>query len=188
MAQHTKKPPPVLRGIVAVALREAREGHRPKLRLTQQHLNDIPDEVFALTDLESLDLTGNNLRSIPERLWDLPKLRRVTLVGNPIEFLPNRPGLIIDLATYRRCRTQIDARNLNLFIGVDVSQEDADFWTTELKTITDLRELTVGRPTYTVGASYPKPSRAIQNILDALGNLDSLESLSLAGLQLGFVP
>ena len=81
---------------IADELRRVREARSPWLSLNGRGLNKIPEEVFALTDLDYIDLSGNELRSIPERLWDLPKLREVCLIGNPVEILPDRPGLTVD--------------------------------------------------------------------------------------------
>src|SRR5207237_449675 len=120
------------RSDIARALRRAREEGLSWLQLDGAELTEIPEKVFDLTDLKNIDLSGNRLKTIPERLWDLPRLEHVNLIVNPLESLPNRPGLTIDGLTYRRCRDQIDAKNIRLVIGVDTPQEDEDFWAAEL--------------------------------------------------------
>jgi len=173
---------------IADALRRIREERRSWLGLDGCALNEIPEEVFALTDLEYIDLSRNELRSIPERLWDLPKLRDVNLIGNPIESLPDRPGLVIDVPIYLRCGRQIDAKNIELLIGVDTSQEDAESLVAELRRVRSLRKLTIGKWGITIGDDHPEPGPAIRKILDSLANMDFLESLDLRDLRLGAVP
>jgi len=151
-------------------------------------LTEIPDQIFALTNLETLDLSDNGLKNIPDRLWKLPNLKSVNLIGNPIVSLPNRPGLTIDLQTYRLCYTQIDATNINLFVGAHISHEDADFWAVRPKVARGLRKLTVGTLNLRIELEHPKPSSAIWKILKTLSNCVALEELSLCGLYLENVP
>ncbi len=173
---------------IAEELRRFREERWPWLELNGRGLNEIPEEVFALTDLKDIDLSGNELRSIPERLWDLPNLRSVNLIGNPVEILPDRPGLFVDVPIYLRCGKQIDPKNIALVIGLDTSQEDADSLIAELRRTRSLRRLTIGEWNLRIGEDHPEPGPAIRKILDSLANWDFLESLSLRGLWLGAVP
>jgi internalin A len=188
MAEKKRKVGATKSRVFADELRRAREENKRLLRLAERGLNEIPEDLFGLKDLETLYLNGNQLRSIPEQLWDLPKLETVILIGNPIESLPNRPGLVIDLPIYRRCRDQIDAKNIYLVLDVNLSQEDADFWAAEVQTAKGIRGLTIGKWNLTIGAEHSKPTPAIQKTIDLLSKMDFLEDLSLRGLQLGTVP
>src|SRR5918992_1169051 len=97
----------------AEEIRRAREFQTAWLDLSDCDLTEIPEEVFELTGLETLDLAHNQLKSIPDRLWDnLPNLRHVTLIHNPIENLPNRSGLSIDVQTYLRCMKQFGSNGV----------------------------------------------------------------------------
>ncbi len=188
MARKKRTDAAATRSGLADELRRVRDTDSRWLRLANRDLTEIPEEVFGLTSLESLDLSKNELKTIPERLWDLPKLRTVNLTGNPIVSLPDRPGLVIDRQTYRLCFNQIDPKNITLFIGVDALHEDADFWAAEPNAIRRLRSLRVGKGIITIGENHAKPSPTIKRILNSLADLDSLGSLSLRGLQLGVVP
>lgn len=125
---------------------------------------------FALKQLEIVDLSGNDLTTVPERLWDLPNLKGVNLIGNPIESLPNRPGLTIDLPIYRRCRGEVEPKNIELVIGADTSEEDAAF--SELDQLQSLSIRGLG-----LGA-----------VPESIRNLPRLSSLSLNGLSLKALP
>src|SRR5215510_373711 len=117
--RRTRKAAAKLPPDIAEELRHAREARSPWLWLGHKRLTEIPEELFHLTDLESIDLSRNMLTTLPERFWALPKLRAEVLVGNPLESLPDRPGLTIDGPTYLRFRDQIDAKNIHLVLGVD---------------------------------------------------------------------
>ena len=82
MTQKTTKFPQRAWADVSDELRRAREMRLSFVDLENSGLNRIPDPVFELTDVETLDLSENRLQSIPERLWDRPKLKGVILVGN----------------------------------------------------------------------------------------------------------
>ncbi|KAI8489387.1 hypothetical protein Bbelb_328300 [Branchiostoma belcheri] len=58
------------------------------LDLSNQGLTSIPEEVFDLTDLESLDVSNNKLTSIPEAVGRLQKLRQLGTSGNKLTSLP----------------------------------------------------------------------------------------------------
>src|ERR1035441_10281632 len=131
---------------VARRIREARETRATTLHLDHLDLFDIPEEVFALPSLEVLGLSSNHLETIPEMLWDLPHLRRVMLYGNPLALLPNRPGLEIDGVTYVHLRTQFAPENIvGLSINAEASHKKGEFWAAELKTLKNLRDLTIGK-------------------------------------------
>lgn len=149
---------------------------------------EIPSELFEQTSLETIILSNNNLKTVPERLWELPKLRRVTLVGNPIEDLPNRPGLVIDLPTYQRCRNRLDVKNVILFICSDASLGDVTFVKNELGELTNLAGLFIGELIISVGTPPSEPSSEVEQILRLLGNFEALESLSIRGIQLNTAP
>jgi internalin A len=155
----------------------------PRLaRLIGYGLTEVPEEIFALKDLEFINLSRNQLRHIPERLWDLPKLRYVNLIGNPIETLPNRPGLVIDLQTYLRLRNKIDAKNIRLTIGIETPPEDVAL---VLESASDLLGLSIDSG---IVIDQPKPSPAIQMVIESLANFVMLEALNLRGLLLEAVP
>src|ERR1044072_1080294 len=133
-----------LRPDVLEVLNRAQASGLTSLDLDGCGLTEIPDQIFALTHLESLDLSDNSLKHIPDRLWKLPNLQSVNLIGNPIASIPNRPGLTIDLEIYCRCYAQIDATNINLFVGTHILQEDAGFLA-KLKAARGLTNLAVGQ-------------------------------------------
>lgn len=168
MAIKIERLSPLFQKDVAAELQQAREMRAAWVRLNDQGLTALPEDVFTLTDLEGIDLGGNGFTTIPERLWDLPKLRHVNLLGNPIQSLPNHPGLIIDLPIFRRFRNQIEPQNTSLVIGVDVSEADASFWIGEVKSITTLNRLTIGEWHLFIGEGHPHPTPAVRKILDSL--------------------
>ena len=59
-------------------------------------LEQIPEEVFELLQLETLILSDNNIREVPERIRKLMNLKRLDLTKNLIEKVPDIPGLALD--------------------------------------------------------------------------------------------
>ena len=188
MAKTKKEPTVTLRRELARRIEEARQFGSPWLNLSNMNLTEVPEEVFSLTHLETIDLQGNNLRYIPDRLRDLPKLESVVLVGNPLEALPDLPGLTIDGPIYLRCRDQVKPEKTHLFLGSETPEKDERSWADELRTMGGIRRLTLGDWGLMIGAEHQKPNPAIQRVLDSLADLNSLEVLSLRGLRLKAVP
>ncbi len=56
----------------------------------------IPEAVFELSELETLDLSNNMLRTLPPELARLKKLKHVNVALNPLAEIPDRPGLMLD--------------------------------------------------------------------------------------------
>jgi Leucine-rich repeat (LRR) protein len=150
-------------------------------------LTEVPEEVFALTHLESIDLSDNKLRFIPDRLRNLPKLKWVNVIGNPVEALPDLAGLTIDGPTYLRCRNQVKPENINLVLSSENAEKDGGPLPDELRT-SGVQKLTIGEWGITIGEKRLRPSPTIQRILDSLANLDSLQELLLRGIWLDRLP
>ena len=66
-------------------------------------LEEIPDGVFNLRQLETLNLIGNNIKEVPERIRNLINLKQLNVIGNPMEKLPDIPGLYLSWDTYLNC-------------------------------------------------------------------------------------
>lgn len=165
-------------------LRRVRSLALHRLNLEASRLAEIPEEVYELKHIRRVDLSHNHLRVIPERLWELPNLYSINLIGNPIESLPNRPGLIIDLPTYNRCRHQIDAKNVSLFIDLSTWLEDALLCVSA--PFSDLRILTIGQ--WKIRDEPQPPTPAINLIIDTLPAFCAIEKLTLRGMRLDNVP
>ena len=72
------------------SLKEAlREPARVRsLDLSDQHIRLLPKEISLLINLEELRLRNDDLTELPEEIGDLGKLRILDLSGNPIRHLP----------------------------------------------------------------------------------------------------
>jgi hypothetical protein len=91
------------------AIENVREGRSTRLDLQgwSMKLQEIHEEIFALSELEELDLSVNEIRFVPDRLGDLTKLREVNLAHNPVERVPDVPGLHLDWHSYLRCERHL---------------------------------------------------------------------------------
>jgi Leucine-rich repeat (LRR) protein len=62
------------------------------LDLSKDGLNEIPQEVFQLVNLEELILFKNKIKQIPPQIKDLKRLKWLALSRNEIESLPPEIG------------------------------------------------------------------------------------------------
>lgn len=73
----------------------------PFLDLGDLGLDALPESLWELTALESLDLSGNKLASLPETVGELSLLRSLDLTGNMLDDLPESLGRLTLLRTLR---------------------------------------------------------------------------------------
>ena len=115
-------------------IEEARRRGGEDLNLWNSELEELPNEIWSLPALESIDLRDNELRTIPARLRNLRHLKRIDLRANPLEKLPDVPGLVIDEDTYQRCRGEFDPSNITgIAIDGHTAQDDETYWLRELR-------------------------------------------------------
>src|SRR6185436_4024958 len=188
MAKKSQKTPDLRARRATDIIRHVGERGGAWLRLKNLDLTELPAEIFTLSDVEVIDLSGNKLRTIPKKLWNLPKLREVRLVGNPIEVLPPRSTVSIDLGTYRRCHTSLKPENINLVITRTVSEEDANWWLSELDAIKGPSKIIIGGLYAGIDMTPEEPTESMRKILDSLARLNFVGILLLRGLQIEGVP
>lgn len=63
-----------------------------ELRLANSRLESVPEGVFDLTNLRSLDLSGNSITALPASLVELNSLKSIDLSKNPIDSIPSWLG------------------------------------------------------------------------------------------------
>lgn len=64
------------------------------LSLKECGLIEVPEKIYSMTHLISIDLSGNNIMRLSKRISNLKDLRVLNLSDNAIENLPNELGLI----------------------------------------------------------------------------------------------
>lgn len=156
-------------------------------------LDEIPDEVFSLHNLETLNLYRNNIREVPERIRELTNLKHLNLSENPIEKLPDIPGLSLNWESYLRCRKTLSRENVEGIL-VEVEERSSKIESLngprlgdELALLPCLRSLSVNSFT-TYGSEILKLPREIGDLLDNIGQLHLLEQFTIWGLLLEKVP
>lgn len=60
-------------------------------------LEEIPPEIFELTQLEILNLRNNEIAEIPREILRLRKLKALNLIDNKLETIPNCLSKLPDL-------------------------------------------------------------------------------------------
>lgn len=93
-------------------IQEAKKNNSTELNLSYLALAEVPEEIYSLEQLESLNLRNNNLIIIPDELSKLSRLTRVILYENPLEYVPNVQGLYLDFECYLNIRSNIIAENI----------------------------------------------------------------------------
>lgn len=57
----------------------------------ENRLEYLPDALFSLPTLSTLDVSNNKLRRLPYALWRSPRLRDLNVSLNLLKDLPTRP-------------------------------------------------------------------------------------------------
>ena len=68
-----------------------------KLTLKRKRLDEIPKEIFTLTNLQELNLKKNKIKKIPKEIGSLRNLQKLNLSQNKLIFLPKEIGMLINL-------------------------------------------------------------------------------------------
>jgi Leucine-rich repeat (LRR) protein len=77
-----------------------RDTSAPQLSLWKKRLGQVPESVWAQTELESLVLADNNLSSISERVGLLIRLRMLDLGHNKLTRIPDALGDLVGLTDF----------------------------------------------------------------------------------------
>ncbi len=59
------------------------------LELNNCNYDTLPEELYSISNLETLALRNNNITILPLRLSQMPNLKEVNLQGNPIKSIPD---------------------------------------------------------------------------------------------------
>jgi len=74
-----------------------RPGH---LDLRGQNLTAVPEWVWSLRGLETLNLSENNITSVPDEIARFSRLRMLDLGHNDLSELPDGLGELVNLSDY----------------------------------------------------------------------------------------
>jgi internalin A len=174
---------------VARRIKEAAQENSKTLVLFRMELTEIPNEVFELHQLESLNLSDNYIRIIPDRIRELRNLKRLNLFGNPIKQVPDISGLELDWAAYHRCRKSLSRQNI---LGIQVKPQTESGQSipllSEILRMTNLRRLSVSIGQFASGSDFYKPEASIKDLIDGLDRFKSLEALHFFGIRFEELP
>ncbi|MCP4699184.1 MAG: hypothetical protein GY862_20375 [Gammaproteobacteria bacterium] len=102
------RPPRILERIKRCRIDQSKD-----LNLSKQKLRVVPEEVFALTWLESLDLSNNHLQSVPTEIGSLRALKKLDLRDNPLQSPPpDLPGLWLDKTQFLKFRDMLTPQHI----------------------------------------------------------------------------
>ena len=91
-------------------IKDCQEKNAKTLNLTGLKLTELPDELFKLKQLESLDLYDNLLTELPERIGELNNLKELLASKNKLTELPENIGELKKLTTIK-----LDENNFKFF-------------------------------------------------------------------------
>ncbi|XP_047143282.1 leucine-rich repeat serine/threonine-protein kinase 2 isoform X2 [Hydra vulgaris] len=141
-----------------------------KLNLSSNKLQEVPEELFRLPKLCSIDLSQNKLRHLPNvKEWS-PSLTTITLKSNLLESFPsNVEGLLVKylyLAYNRLDCVPESICNLKCLETLDISQNvDIHSLPVSMGKLSKLTQLDLDGLTITDPPSENKTSREILNLL-----------------------
>lgn len=159
------------------------------ITLRARGLTEIPDEIYDLQQVMTLDLENNRLYEVPPRLSKIPSLKWILLAGNPIQHLPEGLGatLVIDIDTYFRCRGKHSMEGVALEVRSGSTLESITALIADLSKGGGPRKLRLS-----TNESGPRkrlaPSVGMQKLLDALGNFHFVEFLLIRDISLSLLP
>jgi len=78
-------------------IKEAQAKDFPSLSIDGIHLGEIPEELYTLSEIDSLDLSRNNLTKIPEEIGKLIDLKYLHLDNNKLSTIPKQLFQLIHL-------------------------------------------------------------------------------------------
>lgn len=84
------------------------------LNLTGLGIANIPDEIFELRHLTSLQLTNNNIKIIPAKIGQLSNLEFLGINYNLLEYLPVEIGLLVNLTSLDLWRNRLKSLPVEL--------------------------------------------------------------------------
>ncbi|WP_420130542.1 COR domain-containing protein [Longimicrobium sp.] len=173
-------------------IQQARAENSKKLSLVSAALDEIPDEVFDLEQLEELNLFNNNIREVPDRIRDLVHLKRLSLIRNPIRKVPDIPGLGLDWSTYVR-RNDFSPQHVEeIWIEINengnVESPNGLIRWRDLRHLPNLRWLYIGKIAITQNQRSPAPSRHLRDLINDIAVLGNLDTLVFFGVHLDVIP
>jgi Leucine-rich repeat (LRR) protein len=96
------------------------------LNLSKRHMENIPESVFTLTNLQELDISDNNIEYISSGIERLKNLKTLDISNNKLKTLPAEIGNLINLEHLLLNRNRIEI--LPVEISELTSLKDLDLW------------------------------------------------------------
>jgi internalin A len=182
---------------VQAAINRVRNDKLTRLDLAGSRLRELPEEIFGLTQLETLCLQANHISAVPHRIRELPNLKRIDLEDNPITDVPDVPGLVLDWEAYIRCRLALSPENIS-GIAVNLGEKEGrvrhllapSLLLPELSKLTSLRYLSIATDSISLDdpLRLDNPPTQVRALIKSIGQFVILEELRIFGLSLGAVP
>ena len=153
---------------------------KKELCLQGRKLDQVPDALTKMTDLEVLDLSDNKLAELPEGLKNLNQLTTLVLSGNRLEEIPS---VVCQLKTL----TTLDVA-YNTISRLPESISNLDKLTTINLSYNELKEISRNLCQLKKLTTLDITSNPIKRIAEEITNLRLLSTLRMAGTTLRELP
>ncbi|MBC8291013.1 MAG: leucine-rich repeat domain-containing protein, partial [Planctomycetes bacterium] len=159
---------------------ECRAERAVALRLMDLKLGSVPDEVFELTWLTSLDLEGCGLTELPPAIGNLKQLTILDVRNNQLSTLPPEVGQLASLTTLALSSNQLstlppEVGQLASLTRLDLSSNQLSTLPPEVGQLASLTRLDLS-------------SNQLSTLPPEVGQLASLTRLDLSSNQLSTLP
>jgi internalin A len=169
---------------IKTIIERAKYDNATTLSLSGLDLDDIPDDVYSLVNLEELNLSRNNLQDIPSKILQLENLKTLNLYGNKLVEIPKSiyqinslDSLVLSVNPLKHISPEIGL--LSSLHRLSIAQTDIGFIPSEIGELFRLHSLNL---------SSPLGRGKISALPEEIGSLENLLILYLAGNKLTSFP
>ena len=150
------------------------------LDLSGRQLNNLPAEIWQMTNLQSLNLSSNRLSSLPTQIGQLTDLQSLNLRWNFLSSLPAQIGQLknlqsLDLHSNELSNLPAEIWQLTNLQSLDLSINNFSSLSAQIGQLKNLQSLDLG-------------GNKLSSLPAQIGQLKNLQSLNLYGNKLSSLP
>src|ERR1035437_7596736 len=161
-------------------IEKARWAGKTDLNLGNSQINEFPESLGQLTQLQGINLSGNKLTALPESLGKLTQLQRIDFSGNELAALPESLGKLTQLQRINLSGNKLTA--LPESLGKLNQLQSIDFSGNELTALPE----SLGKLNQLQSIDFS--GNELTALPESLGKLNRLQSIDVSSNKLAALP